>query len=79
LGEHDKAIQDLQRVEHSLAVSSAELDAALAEAYFGAGERDLASQYCQAARRKTTDADSAVYRRIERLEALLENKEDPNT
>ena len=64
-------VQDIQRFADSQGVTTAEIDAALAEAYAALEERDLASQYYQSAKRKAADGDPVNAARMRRIEELL--------
>lgn len=70
-GDFAKARDDLQRYSRAVGRNTARLDLALAEAYFGLGERDLAVQFYEAAKRKTGEVDAADPAALERLRTRL--------
>ena len=65
------ALADLQRVEAGRNVPAAELHAALAEAYLGTGDLELARQYYESALEKNGDGALTGTGRLDRLGDLL--------
>jgi len=74
LGEYAPAIEDLQRYRESGGDAPSNLDAMLAEAYLGLGNRELAQAYYEAAL-ADVDADSpSDQARLARVAGLLERQ-----
>lgn len=70
-GEHADALRDLQQYTESLSTTTAQADAALAEAYLGTGDATLARQYFESAQRKAQGGETVDPDRMKRVEDAL--------
>lgn len=75
-GRYRDALEDLLLVAREQGEPSAELDAALAEAYLGTGQVELARKHFQTAKKKASMGARADARRMERLSARLGSQGD---
>jgi hypothetical protein len=71
LEDYTGALIDLRDAATGMHTAPARLDAALAEAYLGLEELDLAKTYLESARRKEADGDRSATDHLGRLDKLL--------
>lgn len=69
--DYARALEDLRAVSAEVVETSAEVDAALAEAYLGVGETDLARSFYESAKRKAEQEGIPAPRRLEQVGASL--------
>ena len=75
---YEEALQDLHRVARNKEINSANLDLALAEAYMGTQQRDLAQQYYDFARNGFFSEDGVASDRLKRVGELLDKEDAAN-
>lgn len=74
MGKYQEALDDLRRFADAQASAPAEIDSAIAEAYAGLDENDLARKYCDSALRKAQKDNRAILPRLEELSKRIDAK-----